>query len=72
VFPFIVMAHLFAQGATISESEQEIQIVKTRQGVESSIFGEEPYYVALGHITDHKLWENHILDMSFSNCIEFQ
>jgi hypothetical protein len=33
-------------------------------GVESSIFGEEPYYVALGHITDHKLWENHILDMA--------
>ncbi|MFT5252658.1 MAG: exonuclease SbcD [Flavobacteriales bacterium] len=47
--PFIVMAHLFAQGATISESEREIQI-GNQAGVESSIFGEEPYYVALGHI----------------------
>jgi exonuclease SbcD len=47
--PFIVMAHLFAQGATISESEREIQI-GNQAGVESSIFGEEPHYVALGHI----------------------
>jgi exonuclease SbcD len=47
--PFIVMAHLFAQGATISESEREIQI-GNQAGVESAIFGEEPHYVALGHI----------------------
>lgn len=47
--PFIVMAHLFAQGATVSESEREIQI-GNQAGVESSIFGEEPHYVALGHI----------------------
>jgi exonuclease SbcD len=47
--PFIVMAHLFAQGAQISESEREIQI-GNQAGVEAEIFGEEPYYVALGHI----------------------
>lgn len=47
--PFIVMAHLFAQGATVSESEREIQI-GNQAGVEASIFGKEPHYVALGHI----------------------
>lgn len=47
--PFIVMGHLFAQGASISESEREIQI-GNQAGVEASIFGEEPDYVALGHI----------------------
>lgn len=47
--PFIVMAHLFAQGASISESEREIQI-GNQAGVEAAIFGEEPHYVALGHI----------------------
>lgn len=47
--PFVVMAHLYAQGASISESEREIQI-GNQAGVESSIFGEEPHYVALGHI----------------------
>lgn len=47
--PFIVMAHLYAQGASVSESEREIQI-GNQAGVESAIFGEEPHYVALGHI----------------------
>jgi len=47
--PFVVMAHLFAQGAAISESEREIQI-GNQAGVESSIFGDAPNYVALGHI----------------------
>jgi exonuclease SbcD len=47
--PYIVMAHLFTQGATISESEREIQI-GNQAGVEFSVFGEEPDYVALGHI----------------------
>ncbi|SDX72351.1 exonuclease subunit SbcD [Flavobacterium degerlachei] len=47
--PFIVMAHLYAQGASVSESEREIQI-GNQAGVESAIFGEEPDYVALGHI----------------------
>jgi exonuclease SbcD len=47
--PFIVMAHLFAQGATISESEREIQI-GNQAGVEATIFGDAPNYVALGHI----------------------
>lgn len=47
--PFIVMGHLFVQGAAISESERDIQ-VGNQAGVESSIFGDEPHYVALGHI----------------------
>ena len=47
--PFIVMAHLFAQGASVSESEREIQ-VGNLAGVEAAIFGEKPNYVALGHI----------------------
>lgn len=47
--PFIVMAHLYAQGASVSESEREIQI-GNQAGVESSVFGDEPHYVALGHI----------------------
>lgn len=47
--PFIVMGHLFVQGAAISESERDIQ-VGNQAGVESSIFGDDPHYVALGHI----------------------
>lgn len=47
--PFIVMAHLFAQGASVSDSEREIQI-GNQAGVVSAVFGEEPHYVALGHI----------------------
>jgi exonuclease SbcD len=47
--PFIVMAHLFAQGASVSDSEREIQI-GNQAGVASAVFGEEPHYVALGHI----------------------
>jgi len=47
--PFIVMAHLYAQGAKISDSEREIQI-GNMAGIESAVFGDEPDYVALGHI----------------------
>jgi exonuclease SbcD len=47
--PFILMAHLFAQGAQVSESERDIQ-VGNLAGVEASIFGSHPQYVALGHI----------------------
>jgi exonuclease SbcD len=47
--PFILMAHLYAQGAHVSESEREIQ-VGNLAGVEASTFGKEPHYVALGHI----------------------
>ncbi|MEZ7516013.1 metallophosphoesterase family protein [Flavobacterium frigidarium] len=46
---YIVMAHLFAQGASISDSEREIQI-GNQASVVSAVFGEEPHYVALGHI----------------------
>lgn len=48
-FNFVVMAHLFAQGAQTSESEREIQI-GNQAGVEAAIFGDLPDYVALGHI----------------------
>ncbi|OCB78804.1 exonuclease subunit SbcD [Flavobacterium crassostreae] len=47
--PFVVMAHLYAQGASVSDSEREIQI-GNQAGVAASVFGEEPHYVALGHI----------------------
>lgn len=46
---YIVMAHLFAQGASISDSEREIQI-GNQASVVSVVFGDEPHYVALGHI----------------------
>jgi exonuclease SbcD len=47
--PFIVMGHLFVQGAEVSESERQVQ-VGNLAGVNASIFGTEPHYVALGHI----------------------
>jgi len=47
--PFVIMGHLFAQGATVSESERDIQI-GNQAGVDSSIFGDQANYVALGHI----------------------
>jgi len=46
---FIVMGHLFVQGAQSSDSEREIQI-GNQAGVEESIFGDTSDYVALGHI----------------------
>lgn len=48
-FNYVVMAHLYAQGAQTSESEREIQI-GNQAGIEAAIFGEAPDYVALGHI----------------------
>lgn len=48
-FNYVVMAHLFAQGAQTSESEREIQI-GNQAGIEAAIFGDYPDYVALGHI----------------------
>lgn len=47
--PLIIMAHLYAQNAETSESEREIQI-GNQAGIDSSIFGKNPAYVALGHI----------------------
>ena len=47
--PYILMGHLFAQGVQVSESEREVQ-VGNLAGVEAGIFGDEPHYVALGHI----------------------
>ncbi|EGV44500.2 exonuclease subunit SbcD [Bizionia argentinensis JUB59] len=46
---FIVMGHLYVQGAHVSESMRDIQI-GNQAGVNGSIFGDEPDYVALGHI----------------------
>ena len=46
---FIVMGHLYVQGAHVSESMRDIQI-GNQAGVTGSIFGDEPNYVALGHI----------------------
>jgi exonuclease SbcD len=47
--PFVIMGHLYAQGATVSDSERDIQI-GNQAGVDSSIFGDKANYVALGHI----------------------
>lgn len=47
--PFIVMGHLYAQGAQSSESERDIQI-GNQAGINAEIFGDWPDYVALGHI----------------------
>ncbi len=47
--PFVIMGHLYAQGASVSESERDIQI-GNQAGVDSSIFGDQANYVALGHI----------------------
>lgn len=46
---FIVMGHLYVQGAQVSDSMRDIQI-GNQASVKGSIFGEAPNYVALGHI----------------------
>ncbi|MCK0114728.1 exonuclease subunit SbcD [Gelidibacter sp. F63206] len=46
---FIVMGHLYVQGAQVSESMRDIQI-GNQAGVSGTIFGDTPHYVALGHI----------------------
>lgn len=46
---FIMMGHLYVQGAQVSESMRDIQI-GNQAGVEGTVFGNEPHYVALGHI----------------------
>lgn len=46
---FIVMGHLYVQGAHVSESMRDIQI-GNQAGVNGTIFGDAPNYVALGHI----------------------
>lgn len=47
--PLIGMGHLFATGASVSESEREIQIGNLA-GLEASHFGKDYDYIALGHI----------------------
>ncbi|MDX1774709.1 exonuclease subunit SbcD [Oceanihabitans sediminis] len=46
---FIVMGHLYVQGAHVSDSMRDIQI-GNQAGVSGAIFGDDPHYVALGHI----------------------
>ena len=47
--PLVAMGHLFATGASVSESERDIQIGNLA-GLEASHFGEDYSYIALGHI----------------------
>lgn len=47
--PAIAMGHLFAAGASTSESERDIQI-GNQAAVKSTVFGEYFKYIALGHI----------------------
>ena len=47
--PFIVMGHLYVQGAQTSDSMRDIQI-GNQAGIEEWVFGSKPDYVALGHI----------------------
>jgi exonuclease SbcD len=47
--PVIGMGHLFATGASVSESERDIQIGNLA-GLEASHFGKGYSYIALGHI----------------------
>ena len=46
---FIIMGHLYVQGAHLSESMRDIQI-GNQAGIEGGIFGDSADYVALGHI----------------------
>lgn len=46
---YIVMGHLYAQGAKVSESMRDIQI-GNQAGINETVFGDLPHYVALGHI----------------------
>lgn len=48
-YKFITMGHLYAQGGTVSDSMRDVQI-GNQAGVEHDIFGQEPHYIALGHI----------------------
>lgn len=47
--PLIGMGHLFATGASVSESERDIQIGNLA-GLEATHFGKDYDYMALGHI----------------------
>jgi exonuclease SbcD len=55
--PLVIMCHLFAKGASVTDSEREIQI-GNQACVEASIFGNEVAYVALGHIHRPQIVEN--------------
>lgn len=74
--PFIVMGHLYAQGAEVSDSEREIQ-VGNQAGIDSAIFGVVPSYVALGHIhkpqtvgSDHIRYSGSPISLSFSERVD--
>ena len=47
--PLVIMGHMYAHGGEISDAMRDVQI-GNQAGIEASIFGENPRYVALGHI----------------------
>lgn len=69
----IACGHLYAQGATVSESEREIQI-GNQAGIDEHTFPESFAYVALGHIhkaqrvgkSDRILYSGSPIALSFS------
>jgi len=70
--PFILMAHLYAQGVESSDSEREIQI-GNQAAINATIFGDNFSYVALGHIhrpqkvgSDYIRYSGSPIPMSFS------
>ncbi|MFT4565818.1 MAG: exonuclease SbcD [Saprospiraceae bacterium] len=71
--PVIAMGHLYAKGASTSESEREIHIGNAA-AVESSIFSSTFNYVALGHIhrpqvigkNEHMRYSGSPIALSFS------
>ncbi len=73
--PYVLMGHLFVQGVEPSESEREIQI-GNQASIDASIFGQNPHYVALGHIhKPQKVGENILysgspIPMSFSEKMD--
>ena len=48
-WPLITMAHLYAQGGQISDSERQIQM-GNEASIPATLFGTRPTYVALGHL----------------------
>ena len=70
---YIVMGHLFVQGAHVSDSMRDIQI-GNQASVTSSVFGDQPDYVALGHIhkpqtiskSNHIYYSGSPISLSFS------
>lgn len=67
---FIVMGHLYVQGAQVSDSMRDIQI-GNQAGVAGTVFGEEPHYVALGHIHKPYAVSNNVHYSGSPVCLSF-